>query len=358
MRAAAPILAVTAVALLLVLGALFALGRAVGVGPFAPGAPASWVYVAISRQAPESDARDIEVLDFATGERQIFALEGVRIFDLALSRDRRTLYVGSTNGTILELDARRGAVLGEIRLDSSGEVRRLLVATSARLVAVTLQGVESTAKLVDLGTRREIASLALGTRLVGPSLARADVLLSVSDRATTEQLLTLGLDPFRVREEVLLVSSAARAARTAAAALAAAPDGSVVALSPFSLRLAVLSGTLAERRGTDVRTTIGTSSGGVTVLGPGADGDVAVSADGRVVQLCVGTAQRAERFIADWDSLGTVRVGTECGRYARLADGALYLAVRGRAELKELDPLTGAVKRTLDLAGYAQRVAY
>lgn len=357
-----PLLAVAAVAgvvLLLLLGALFALGRTLGVGPFAPGAPDSWIYVAISRQAPESDARDVEVIDFATGERQIFALEATRIFDLALSRDRRTLYLGSTNGTIHELDSRRGAALGEIRLESSGEVRRLVVLPeTARLVAVVIQGLESTAKLVDLGTRREIASLSLGTRLVGPSLGRADVLLSVSDRASTEQLLALGLDPFRVREEVLLASSSARISRTAAPTLVAAPDGSVVALSPFSLRLAVLSSSLAERRSVELRTTIGLTSGGVTVLGQGADGDVVVSSDGRVVHFCLGTAQRSERFTSAWDSLAPVRVGTECGRFARLADGSIYLAVRGRAELRELNGATGEVTRTLVLAGYAQRVAY
>lgn len=359
MRPPVALLAVVGIAVVVVAGALFALGRTLGVGPFAPGAPLSWVYLAIARQSPDSDARDVEVIDFATGERQVFALEATRIFDLALSRDRRTLYVASTNGTILELDALRGAVLGEIQLDSTGEVRRLVVlAEGSRLVAVTVQALDSAARLVDLGTRREVSFVSLGTRLVGQSIAPADVLLSVSDRAQTEQVLALGRDPFRVREEVLIASSSVRVIRTAAPALVAAPDGSVVALSPFSLRLGVLSGTLTERRGIEIRTGIATTTSGVTTLVPGSDGDVTVSADGRVIHFCVGTGLRSERFTAPWDSLTPTRVGTECGRYVRLADGTLYLAVRGRPEVRVLNPATGEVTRTLALAGYAQRVAY
>ena len=337
---------------------LFALGRTVGVGPFAPGAPPSWIYVAISRSGEDGDARDIERIDFATGDRDIFALDD-RAFDIALSRDRRTLYIGSTNGRIFELDALRGTVLSVIKLGASGEVRRIIVLPDGgRLLAVTTVVLDSSASLVDLGTGREKATLALGNRIIGRSVARPDPLLSVADRGSTEQLITLSLDPFRVREETLLSSAPLRGIpRTAAAAILAAPDGAVVALSPFSLRLTVLSADLSDRRGVDVRLESAPSGSGISVV-PGFDGDLALSADGGTIHFCLGTGQRADRFRADIQGLKLTRVGGECGRYARLGDGSLYLAVRGKAQLAALDPATGSVKRTLDLAGYPQRVAY
>ncbi len=354
------LIAIGAVGAVLVLGAaaLFALGRAAGVGPFAPGAPPSWIYLAISRSGEDGDARDVEVIDLKEGERQVFSLDE-RAFDIALSKDRRTLYVGSTNGRILELDALRGAPLGEIKLATSGEVRRLVVLPDgSRLVAITTVVLDASASLVDLGVRRETATLALGNRIIGRSLARPDPLLSVADRGSTEQLLTLSLDPFRVREEVLLSSAPPRGIpRTAAASILAAPDGSVVALSPFSLRLSVFSPNLGERRSADVRPGSGATGGAIFVV-PGFDGDLALSGDGRVIHFCLGTGQRADRFRADWDGLQLTRVGGECGKYARLADGGLYLAVRGRPELKVLDAATGEVKRTLALAGYPQRAAF
>ncbi len=276
-----------------------------------------------------------------------------------LSKDRRTLYVGSTNGRVLELDALRGAPLGEIKLATSGEVRRLVVLPDgSRLVAITTVVLDVSASLVDLTTRREKATLALGNRIVGRPLPHPDPLLSVADRGSTEQLLTVSLDPFRVREEVLLSSAPLRGIpRTAAASLLAAPDGSVLALSPFSLRLSVFTPNLAERRGTDVRLGSGASGGAIFVV-PGFDGDLALSPDGRVIHFCLGTGQRADRFRADWESLELTRVGGECGKYARLADGGLYLAVRGKPELKVIEPTTGEVMRTLALAGYPQRVAF
>lgn len=351
-------LGVAAGAVALAAGALFALGRAAGVGPFAPGAPPSFLYLAISRSGEDGDAREVEVIDLSTGERQLFALDD-RAFDIALSRDRRTLYVGASNGRIFKLDSVRGVWLGEIRLSTPGEVRRLVVLPDgSSLVAITTVVLDSSATLVDLTTGREKATLPLGNRIVGRSVARPDVILSVADRAGTEQLLTLSLDPFRVREETLLgTTTRSGVARTAAAALAIAPDGSVLALSPFSLRLTVLAPNLVDRRGADVTLTPGTSGGGIFVI-PGFDGDVEVAGDGRTIHFCVGTGQRAFRFRAGHRTLETARTGTECGKFARLADGSVYLAVRGKAEVKVIDPASGEVRRTLPLAGFAQRVAY
>ncbi len=336
---------------------LFALGKSVGVGPFAPGAAASWLYVAISRGGEDGDARDIEIIDFATGERQVLALDD-RAFDIALSPDRRTLYVGSTNGRIMLLDAVRGTPLGGLKLATTGEVRRLLpLPDGQRLIAITTVVLDVSATLVDLTTGKEKGTIPMGNRLVGRAgMAGAEPLLSVAERGSAELIVTLSLDPFRVREETQISASPFRGVpRTAAAAMLVASDGSIVALSPFSLRLVVLAPGFTDRRSADVPRGGGGSVGPIV---PGFDGDLAISTDRAVIHFCLGTGQRADRFRADWDTLTMTRVGGDCGRYARLADGSLYLAVRGKPQLDVLDPATGAVIRSLALAGYPQRLAF
>src|SRR5436853_185046 len=77
-------LAVTAVIVIVVTVGLYALGRAANVGPFAPGVPTSWLFAAISRSGEVGDAREIEVIDLATGDRQLFTLDD-RALDIALS---------------------------------------------------------------------------------------------------------------------------------------------------------------------------------------------------------------------------------------------------------------------------------
>jgi hypothetical protein len=349
-------LAGAAVIVLVIAGALFALGRAMGVGPFALGVPTTWIYTAISRSGEEGDAREIEVIDLASGDRQLFSVDD-RAFEIALSRDRRTLYAGSTNGRIWALDALRGAFLAEIKLSGSGEVRRIVVDPDGRrLVALSTSATESTAAVVDLVTRRELSSVTLGNRLVGRSAAGADVIVPVTERAGLETILVLSLDPLRVRQEVSRYQDSIRQSgtRTAASSLVLASDGSAVAVSPFGLRLTAFTAGLGEWR----NAIIPFGTGASPLLPPGFDGDLILTRNESVIHFCVGTGQRAERYLAERATLTVQRVGTECGRFARLGDGRLFLAVRAKPELRELDPASGAVKRTLELAGYPSRVAY
>ncbi|OLC58093.1 MAG: hypothetical protein AUH85_01515 [Chloroflexi bacterium 13_1_40CM_4_68_4] len=354
MRRLALTLALVTVVVIVVTAGLYALGRAAGVGPFAPGVPTSWIFTAISRSGEDGDAREIEVIDLATGERQLFSVDD-RAFDIALSRDRRTLYVGTTNGRVFELDALHGTFLGEIKLGSGGEVRRIVILPDGqRILAVATGATDATASLIDLGVRREKARLQLGNRLIGKSIAGKDVVLSSSDRQSIEQLLTLDLDPLRVKAEVILSSlGPPLGPRTAAPSLELASDGSIVALSPFALRLSLLSAS-TDRRNADVPF----PAGRPPLLVPGFDGDLVLTRGDGIIQFCVGTGARAERYVTSLETLQVVRVGAECGRYARLGDGTIYLAVRAKPELRELDPVSGQLRRTLALAGFPQRVAY
>ena len=348
---AVAVVAIVAVALT---AGLYTLGRVVGVGPFSPGVPTSWIFTAISRSGEEGDAREVEVIDLASGERQLFPVDD-RTFELALSHDRRTLYVGTSNARIFELDALRGTFLGEIKLSGGGDVRRIVVLPDNRqLLAVTTGAVDATVSLIDLGLHREKATLALGNRLIGPSVAGNEVVLSSSDRASVEQLLTLQLDPLRVRAETFLTTLVpATGPRTAAPVLALTSDGSIVALSPIGLRLSILPPGSSDRRSADVPFSFRPAQ-----LVPGFDGDLILAQSESVIHFCVGTGQRAERYVASRETLKVQRTGTDCGRYARAGDGRLYLAVRGKPELRELDPATGQLQRTLALAGFPQRVSY
>src|SRR5260221_8635568 len=102
--------------LLLALGVLLliAAGAAVatvglGIGPLAVRPAArSVVYVAISRSTDEADAREIEAIDLAAGSRDLFDAGG-RITAMALSADRRSLYVAVDAGRIQFLDATTGS---------------------------------------------------------------------------------------------------------------------------------------------------------------------------------------------------------------------------------------------------------
>lgn len=331
-------------------GALVVLGRVYGVGPLASGAPATWLYVAIAR-AEEGQAQEIEVLDLATGERRLFAPEQ-RVLALALSPDRRSLYVGSEDGTILELDAVRGSVLRELRLSTSGEVQQLVALPDRRLVAITVQVLESVMTVVDLGRGDEIARLELGRRLVGkPALDGDRVLVPVANRAGADALVEIRLDPLQVERETPLFAVSGAAPQTVPPAVVRAPDGSVVALSPFSLRLAVLSPREpGSRRELDLARLF------FVARPAGFQGDLELSADGAVLHACLGGSLLGERYRVALADLAAKRSGSECGVFARGADGTLYLGVRGRPELRILDPQTGETRRTLPLAGLPLRL--
>lgn len=359
MRRLRLLLAILVVLVLVGTGALYALGRTLNVGPFAPGAPRSWVYVAISRNGADGDAREIEVIDLAAGDRQLFSL-GDRAFDVALSSDRRTLFVGTTNGRVWELDAIHGAFLEEIKLGTSGDVRRLVVVPDGRrIVAVSSSGPNSTASLIDLAARHETAQLDLGNRVVGRSTATAaGMVLAVADRAAVEQLIAVSFDPWSAEATPTLSSSPITTLRTAAPALVRAADGTIVALSPFSLRLYALPADLSSRREAAIPYPPTSDGRRPPILFPGFDGDLELANGGALVHLCVGAGQFGARYVADVATLTARPVGSDCGVFATVPAAGLYLAVRGKPDLEELDATSGAVKRTLPLAGYGQRVAY
>lgn len=351
---------VVGIVLALVVGGLVALGRAAGVGPFAPGAPASWVYIAISRGSEEGDAREVEVVDLATGEHRVFAVDD-RVLDLALSRDRRTLYVANGGDHVIALDAVSGTRLGEIRLDSAiGAERIIALARDDRIAALGLaSAAELRLSIVDTIGRREAATAALGRRLVGTPLLRADgtILVPLADRIGAVRLLAVQPDSLELLQDVEVgrqpTNDVIPLQRNAGPLAALGRDGSVAVLDPVRLVVTTFAASLDGRRDASLAPLF---LDGRPLFASGTlDGDVAITATG-TIHACLATSARAERYVIDPSSLAVTRAGGECGRFAIGRDGALYLGVRGKPTLAVLDPTTGALVRTVTLAGFARRV--
>src|SRR4030088_79070 len=108
-----PLIAFGVIVLLL---AAAAIAYLVGLGPLAPPtASAAVVFVVVSRRTDEADAREIEAIDLTVGTRQLFDAGG-RITAMALSADRRSLYVGLDGGKVVLLDATTGSRFGSVDL--------------------------------------------------------------------------------------------------------------------------------------------------------------------------------------------------------------------------------------------------
>jgi len=201
-------LALAALAALVVAGAALATARSLGLGPFARPAPASWLYVAVSRNEDGTDAREIEVVDTITGERSLIDV-GVRISALAVSPDRRTLFVGALDGRVLLLDATSGGKYAELR--SRSAPAHILALSAERLAVVS--GTPNTAGVVavfDLVRKQELAALQMAGPVGRPALSEGRLLLPVVDRRAND-LYELALDPLGVGSQRLVTGIAGRA---------------------------------------------------------------------------------------------------------------------------------------------------
>ena len=164
--------AVTAVVLLAV--AVVA-AVAVGVGPFARGAAGSVVYVAISRSTDEADAREIESIDLVAGTRELFDAGG-RITALAVSPDRRSLYVALDGGRVVFLDATTGTRFGDVDLRGP-RITSLVPAPDGRtLYAVAVTNVQSWVVPIDLDGRTAGDPIVLQAT-AGAAILRGDTLI-------------------------------------------------------------------------------------------------------------------------------------------------------------------------------------
>lgn len=338
-----PLIAVGAIVLVV---AAVVIAYVLGLGPLArPAAAPSVVFVAISRSSDEADAQEIEAIDLDAGTRQLFDA-GDRITALALSADRRSLYVGLDGGKIALLDATTGSQFGTV--DLGGPIVVSLVPTSDgnTLFAITVTNIQSTVVPIDLATKKTAAPIVLPTT-AGPGVIEGGALI-----------VPLG-DPQRLQVAFIDVNTRAVSSRLTL------PRGSLVPPAAFRI--------------SDTRTGIaafdgGFSGGGLRVyvltdqlhwtdvalqapFPQGQRGQVgiglqAAATDG-MIHLCSIAGTNARRYVIGIDSRAT-SAGSDCGPL--IGGDRILMARRDPAQLLVLDERTGKTLRTLPLAGVPARL--
>lgn len=333
------------VALLLVVVAAGATAI-LGVGPLARGAATSVVYVAVSRSTDEADAREIEVIDLAAGTRDLFDAGG-KITTMALSPDRRSLYVALDAGRVVFLDATTGTKFAEVDLRGPTVTSLAFAPDGRTLFALTTTNVQSSVIPIDLDARKAGDPIVLPAG-ASSAVARGDSLqVAISDQRSTQ---------------VVFVSMTLRAVTDRLTL----PRGSLAA--PVTLRLsdtrtAVFTYDITGGGGGGIRAylvndplhwdqfalpaPLGFQTGRLQTL------LYATVTPAGVIHACVPSVAGARRYVITTDKKFTV-AGSECGPLGGSAE--VLMARRDPPQLLVLDPTTGEVKRTLPLAGVPARL--
>ena len=340
-----PLIAVGAIVLLI--GAV-AIAYVLGLGPLAPPTAApSVVFVAISRSSDEADAQEIEAIDLDAGTRQLFDV-GDRITALALSADRRSLYVGLDGGKIVMLDATTGSQFGATNLGGPNVVSLVPTADGNTLFAIAVTNLQSTVVPIDLATRKPADPIVLPPA-AGPGVISGGTLI-----------VPYG-DPQRLQVAFIDVKARAVTSRLTL------PRGSLVPPTAFRI--------------SDARTGIAAFDGGfsggglrvyvitdqlhwtdVALQAPFPQGQrggqigigvqAAATANG-TIHLCSVAGPNARRYVVGTDSR-SASAGTDCGPLS--GGDRILMARRDPAQLLVLDEKSGKTLRTLPLAGVPARL--
>jgi hypothetical protein len=343
--------------LALVVIALVAVGAvvasvALGVGPFARSAAGSVVYVAISRSADEADAREIEAIDLDAGTRELFDAGG-RITALALSADRRSLYVGLDGGKVVLLDATTGSQFGAVDLGGPTIVSLAPTADGRTLFAVAVTNIQSSVVPIDLATTKAGDPITFSSTTAGPAVVRGDAVV-----------VPLG-DPRSLQVAFIDVTSRAVTSRLALPRGTLVPpaafgiDGARTGIVAFdtgltgggvSVRLYALTDPLHWK---DVALQAPFPQGlGRQAIGIGLQ---AVAGPNGTIHVCTTAGTGARRYVVGADLKGTI-AGTDCGPLA--GGDQVLMAKRDPATLLVLDATTGKALRTLPLAGVPARLVH
>ncbi len=338
------LVAVSVIVLLLVVAA--GASAVLGVGPLARGAAVSVVYVAVSRSTDEADAREIEAIDLAAGTRELFDAGG-KITAMALSPDRRSLYVAVDGGRVVFLDAITGTTFAEVDLRGPTVTSLAFPPDGRTLFALTATNLQGSVIPIDLDARKAGDPIVLPAGASSAVVRGDSLLVAISDQRST-QVLFVSMRSRTVTDRLTL------------------PRGSLAA--PVTLRVS------------DTRTAVftyditGGAGGGIRaylVSDPLHWDDVALPAPlgfqtGRlqtlvyatvtpagVIHACVPSVAGARRYVITTDKTFTV-AGSECGPLGGSSE--VLMARRDPAQLLVLDPTTGKVTRTLPLAGVPARL--
>lgn len=347
-----------AVAIIVVAGLAAAGAGSVGLGPLARPLPAGTVFVAISRNDDESDAREIEVIDLAGGARQLFAVDG-RITAMTLSADRRSLYVALEGPKLVLLDARTGASFGRIDLEGP-PTTQLVIGSDGRPYAIAVSVLDGvTVTPIDVDTKRTGRGIALGggsgAAAGRPAVLPGALLIPVAE-ARTLQLIRVTLQPLADAGRTDIPRSGGLPGAPAALQLG---GGTNAALAPYDAavrgaRLFVFGDPAVRREKT-------LAFGSFSFNNPRGILDIqaqaAASADGTAIQACVGNSRSARRYSVAVTDLAVTEVGADCGQMTHGDGDTVLIAARGSPRLIVIDEHTGTIRRTLALAGIPTQLA-
>jgi len=350
-------LAAAGVALLLLAAAV---SYILGVGPLAAASAArSVVFIAISRTSDETDAREIEAIDLDAGTRQLFGA-GARVTALALSSDRRSLYVALAGGQIAFLDATTGSQFRAVDLGEPDVVSLVPTPDGHTLFAVTATDLRSSVVPIDLLTTQTRTAVTFDMT-AGPAAIWGDALV-----------VPLG-DNRRLELAFVDVHTGALSSRVALPL-----GGSLVPPAAFRID-ARRTGILAfdDGSGSDpiVRMYLVTDpSHWEEVFGlpasppflappfpqapqlqPVAIGLQAAAAADGTVHVCTTVGTIARRYVVSTD-LKSTSAGTDCGPMA--GGDQILMAKRDPPQLLVLDAASGKTIRTVPLAGVPAGLAH
>ena len=342
------LLAVAVLAIVLV-AALMGV-RAIGLG--ARAAPESRLYVAISRSDDETAAREIEVIDIASGERSLFDV-GTRITALALAPDRRTLYVGADDGRLLLVDPTNGATYAQIFTRRASWILTPPGRDDVILVGADQGGISLTR--VDVAGRREAKSVLITGAAPGrPSLRGSDILLPyiVGKDNSLGLYDSVSLD----RSVASLVSRVVGRQALGLPQVQLTPQGSAAYLaqwdsSPAAVRL--VTGVAGETKARELLLGVTSPTDARPLRGLLEIQSSLASAGDGMLHVCVGNAEYAARYLVGAEQR---LVGSECGQLVRVID-RMYLAVRGKPRVAVIDAASGRIIRDLLLPGIPVFVA-
>ena len=359
------------VAILFVAGAV---ALVLGIGPLArPSAAPSVVFAAISRSDDEADAHEIEAVDLTAGTRALFDA-GSRITAMALSADRRSLYVGVEHGKILLLDATTGSQFGAIDLGGPNDltvpkvVSLVPTADGHTLFAVTdclatgscsVANVQSSVVPIDLSTKKAGAPITFALT-AGPAVLRDDAL--VVPLGNNKQLEVAFVDVnTRALRSTLSIPLRGSFGSPAAFGLGGGETG-IVAFDVGAggkiggnevVRVFVLDDPSHWR---DVEL----EAPSFLPRSPSSDEpfrldlEAAVAADG-TVHVCATVGNLSRRYVVSAELKGAV-AGSDCGFL--VGGDKILMTRRGVAQLLVLDDRSGTAVRALALAGVPAELAH
>ena len=271
---------------------------------------------------------------------------------MALSPDRRSLYVGLDGGRIVLLDATTGSRFGAVDLGGPTIVSLVPTADGHTLFAIAVTNIQSSVVPIDLATKKAGDAITLSLT-AGAAVIRGSALVVPASDPRALQVTFIDVNTRAVTSRLMLprgslVAPAAFAIGGARTGVVAFDGG--LGVGATGLRLYLVDDPL---HWSDIALQAPFPQG----LGRGQIfiGLQAAAAGDGTIHVCVAAGSAARRYRIGID-LKATSAGTDCGPLA--GGDAILMAKRDPAQLLVLDELTGKTTRALPLAGVPARLVH